>query len=285
MVSLMQQLVNGLVLGMTYIFIALGLSIIFSMLRILTFAHGEIYMLGGYVTWIFVQQVNLPYYVGLLLAVLVMFLVGMAFETVLWRPLLKNPMRCLIMSLALSGILVGLANLIFGPIDKTITSPVTGVVTIAGVSLAIDRIALVVASTIMLAIVMLFFKRHNVGIAMRAISLDPDAAALQGIPVQRIQRIGFGMGCALAGFSGGLVGGIFSVNATMGQAPIVKAFIVVVLGGLGSIPGTVLAGLMIGMLDSFAVSYFGSIGNIFAFLVFVVVLLVRPRGLMGYAEV
>ncbi|PKO08098.1 MAG: branched-chain amino acid ABC transporter permease [Chloroflexi bacterium HGW-Chloroflexi-2] len=282
--ALIQILINGLVLGMIYIFVAVGLSVIFSMLRLITFAHGEMFMLGGFATWLFINGLGLPYYIGLALAVIVMFLIGALLQLTLWQPLQKDPMRCLIMSLALSSVLIGLSNIVFGPLDKSVKSPITGVMQVGNVYLSNERIAIVGSCLIMLIIVIIFFKKHKLGIAMRAVSLDTIAASLQGINVKRLQMIGFGIGCALAAFAGGLIGTVFTIHPTMGATPILKAFVVVVLGGLGSIPGSIVAGLIIGMLDSIATTYFGSIGNVAAYIVFISVLLFRPRGLMGYEE-
>ena len=283
--TLIQILMNGLVLGMIYIFVAVGLSVIFSMLRLITFTHGEMFMLGGFATWLFVNGLGFPYYVGLILAVIVMFFIGALLQWTLWQPLLKDPMRCLIMSLALSSVLIGLANIVFGPMDKSVKSPITGVMQLGDIYLSNERIAVVVSCLIMLIIVLIFFKKHKVGMAMRAVSLDTIAASLQGINVKKLQMIGFGLGCSLAAFAGGLIGTVFTIHPTMGATPILKAFVVVVLGGLGSIPGSIAAGLIIGMLDSIATTYFGSIGNVAAYVVFIAVLLFRPRGLMGYEEV
>lgn len=280
--SFIQITVNGLVLSFMYIFIAVGLSVIFSMLRIVTFAHGEMYMLGAYFTWLFCTQLGFPYIVAVGLAVAVMFIVGIGLERTLWQPMINDHLRCLIMSLGLCLILQGGAGAIFGAMDKGILSIFRGVFRIYGISLSVERIALVGVSLLVLCGMLLFFKMNKVGLAMRAVALDPAVASLQGIPVDKIQRLGFGMGCALAAFAGGLNGAMFSITPTMGLTPIVKAFVVVILGGLGSIPGAVIAGLIIGMLDSFSVTLFGSIGNMFAFIIFVIFLLVRPRGIMGY---
>lgn len=280
--SFTQIVVNGLVLSLMYILVAIGLSVIFSMLRMVTFAHGEMYMLGAYLGWLFVSRLGVPYVASVLLATAAMFFVGMALERALWRPLLQDPLRCLIMTLALSLVLQGGVAAVFGATDKGIQSPFAGAFSVLGVHLSTQRVAMVVGAVVMLVATLLFFRRHKLGIAMRVVAQDPQAAALQGIPVEQIQRLGFGLGCALAAFAGGLMGAIFAVNPLMGQTPIIKAFVVVVLGGLGSIPGSILAGLIIGMIDSFSVTFLGSIGNIFAFLIFIFVLLLRPRGLMGY---
>jgi branched-chain amino acid transport system permease protein len=252
------------------------------MLRIITFVHGEMYMLGGYFTWLFARQVGLPFFAALFIAMGLMFVIGMGLEKVLWHPMIDDPLRCLIMSLALALVLQGAVGAILGATDKGIQSPFEGVFSVMGVRLSTERIIMVISCVAMLLLVLIFFKKHKIGLAMQAVALDPLVSALQGIPVEKIQRIGFGFGCALAGFAGGLIGTIFSINPIMGLTPIIKAFVVVVLGGLGSIPGTIFAGLIIGMLDSFSTTFFGSLGNIFAFVIFIIVLLVRPRGLLGY---
>lgn len=283
-VSIVQVTVNGIALAMMYILVAMGLSVIFSMLRMITFAHGEIFMLGGYLTWVFVTYAGLSYFTALCFATVAMFVVGVILQRLLWQPMINDPIRCLIMSLSLALIIQGGVGIIFGATDKGIPIPFSGVITIMNVNLSVERLFMIACCFLILIATIVFFRVSTVGLAMRAVALDPTVAALQGVPVTRIQQFGFGLGCALAGFAGGLIGTVFSLTPSMGLTPIIKAFVVVVLGGLGSIPGTILAGFIIGMLDSFAVTFFGSIGNLAAFIIFIVVLLFRPQGLMGFKD-
>jgi branched-chain amino acid transport system permease protein len=280
--SFAQITINGIVLSSMYILVAMGLSVIFSMLRIVTFAHGEMYMLGAYFTWLFSMYMGVHYILSLVLAIVVMFLIGMVLERTLWHPMINDHMRCLVMSLGLCLVLQGIAAAIFGAREKGMRSIFPGVLRVYGISFSNERLAVVIGSLILVLGMLLFFKKTKMGMAMRAVALDPEVSALQGIPVNRIQRIGFGMGCALAAAAGGQIGAIFSIIPTMGLVPILKAFVVVILGGLGSIPGVIAGGFIVGMLDSFSITLVGSVGNMFSFLLFLLVLIIRPQGLMGY---
>jgi branched-chain amino acid transport system permease protein len=280
--SIVQIAINGVMLSLMYILVSLGLSYIFSMLRIITFAHGEIYMLGSYFTYIFAVQMGLNYFIALVLAIAVMFLIGMGLERVLWHPILDKHMPCLILSLGISLVLSGSVALILGEREKGIPTVFTGVINISGVVFSVERLVMVFASIVLIFGVLYFFRNHKLGQAMRAIALDPETAALQGIPVGRLQTVGFGIGCALAATAGGLMAPIFSIFPTMGLGVMVKAFIVVILGGLGSISGVIIGGFIIGFLDSFSLTLVGNIGNMFGFILFILVLLIRPKGIMGY---
>ena len=277
-----QVIVNGVVLSLMYILIGLGLGAVFSILRVVSFAHGVIYMFGAYVTWMLVTWVGMHYLIALPLAIVVVFLFGLALERVLWHPILDNPMACLIMSVGLLFVLEGGAATIFGEREKSLDTQFPGVLDMGGVYLSVERLVMVGISAVIVLGVLLFLRNHKQGQAMRAVTDNPEVAALQGIPVRRVQMIGFGITCALAAAGGGLVATIFTLSPTMGLAPLFKAFIVVVLGGLGSIPGVIVAGFIMGFIDSFGLTLLGRITSLLGFVIFVLVLLVRPKGLMGY---
>ncbi len=277
-----QAFVNGVVLSLMYILLALGIGCVFSILRVISFAHGSIYMLGAYVTWMLVTWAGMYYLIALLLAIVAAFLFGLALERVLWHPILNTPVACLIMSLGLLFILEGTAATIFGEREKSLATQFPGVLELAGVYLSVERLVLVGISVVIVLGVLFFLRNHKQGQAMRAVTDSPEVAALQGIPVRRVQMIGFGITTALAGAGGGLVATIFSLSPTMGLAPLFKAFIVVVLGGLGSIPGVIVAGFVMGFIDSFGLTLIGRIASLLGFVIFILVLLIRPRGVMGY---
>lgn len=277
-----QIVVNGVVLSFMYILMALGIGCVFSVLRVISFAHGEMYMLGAYVTWMLVTWAGMHYLIALPLAIVVVFLLGLAFERMLWHPILDNPMACLIMSLGLLFVLQGSAATIFGEREKSLPTQFPGVLDLAGVYLSVERLAMVGISVVIVLGVLFFLRNHKQGQAMRAVIDNPEVAALQGIPVHRIRMIGFGITCALAAAGGGLIATIFSLTPTMGLAPLFKAFIVVVLGGLGSIPGVIVAGFVMGFIDAVGLTLIGRIASLLGFVIFVLVLLVRPRGIMGY---
>lgn len=277
-----QIVVNGVVLSFMYILMALGIGCVFSVLRVISFAHGEMYMLGAYVTWMLVTWAGMHYLIALPLAIVVVFLLGLAFERMLWHPILDNPMACLIMSLGLLFVLQGSAATIFGEREKSLPTQFPGILEVAGVYLSVERLAMVGISVVIVLGVLFFLRNHKQGQAMRAVIDNPEVAALQGIPVHRIQMIGFGITCALAAAGGGLIATIFSLTPTMGLAPLFKAFIVVVLGGLGSIPGVIVAGFVMGFIDAVGLTLIGRIASLLGFVIFVLVLLIRPRGIMGY---
>jgi len=277
-----QVIVNGVVLSLMYILLALGIGCVFSILRVISFAHGEMYMLGAYVTWMLVTWAGMYYLIALPLAIVVVFLLGLALERVLWHPILDNPMACLIMSLGLLFILEGGAASIFGEKSKSLATQFPGVLDMAGVYLSVERLVMVGISVVIVLGVLFFLRNHKQGQAMRAVTDNPEVAALQGIPVSRIQMIGFGITCALAAAGGGLVASVLTISPTMGLAPLFKAFIVVVLGGLGSIPGVIVAGFVMGFIDAIGLTLIGRIASLLGFVIFVLVLLIRPRGIMGY---
>ncbi|MBA7655826.1 High-affinity branched-chain amino acid transport system permease protein LivH [subsurface metagenome] len=277
-----QVIVNGVVLSLMYILIGLGLGAVFSILRVVSFAHGVIYMFGAYVTWMLVTWVGMHYLIALPLAIVVVFLFGLALERVLWHPILDTPMACLIMSLGLLFVIEGGVAAIFGEKSKSLATQFPGLLDMGGVYLSVERLVMVGISVAIVVAVLLFLQNHKQGQAMRAVTDNPEVAALQGIPVRRIQMIGFGITCALAAAGGGLAASILTISPTMGGAPLFKAFIVVVLGGLGSIPGVIVAGFVMGFIDSFGLTLIGRVASLLGFVIFVLVLLIRPRGIMGY---
>ncbi len=277
-----QLVVNAIVLSSIYILVALGITYIFSILRVISFAHGEIYMLGAYVTWLLVAWTGMNYIISLVIAIVVIFLFGLALERVFWHPILDKPMACLIMSLGLLLILQGGAASIFGEREKVIATQFPGVLNMAGVYLSVERIVIIVVAIVLVLGVLFFLRNHKQGQAMRAVTANPEAAALQGIQVRRMQMLGFGIGCALAAAAGGLMANIFSITPTMGLAPLFKAFIVLILGGLGSIPGVIAGGFIIGFIDAFGLTLIGRAAGLLGFAIFILVLLIRPRGLMGH---
>ncbi len=277
-----QLIVNAIVLSSIYILVALGITYIFSILRVVSFAHGEIYMLGAYVTWLVVAWTGMNYIISLVIAIVVVFLFGLALERVFWHPIIKNPMACMIMSLGLLLILQGSVATIFGEREKSLSTQFPGVLNMAGVYLSVERIVIIVIAIVLVLGVLFFLRYHKQGQAMRAITANPEVAALQGIRVHRMQMLGFGIGCALAAAAGGLMANIFSLTPTMGLAPLFKAFIVLILGGLGSIPGVIVGGFIIGFVDAFGLTLIGRVAGLLGFAIFILMLLIRPRGLMGY---
>jgi branched-chain amino acid transport system permease protein len=268
---LVQALLNGFGLAMVYVLVALGLTLIFSILEIINFAHGEFYMLGGYVTYYVYALSGLNYFATLGLAILTVGLAGVIAERLIFHDLRGKALNAFIVSLGLLWVMQAGAQLAFGVLDKPVPSAFSGVVRFFGLIISVERLVVSISAIVLIVALYLFLKLSRPGRAMRAVAQDPDAAALQGVNIDAVSALGFGVGCALAGGAGGLL------------AP-VNAFIIIIVCGMGSLPGAVLGGLLLGGLEGLGTLFMGSAAvNMLGFVMVIVVLLLRPRGLIGGA--
>ena len=281
---LVQALLNGFGLAMAYVLVALGLTLIFSIHEIINFAHGEFYMLGGYVTYYVYALFGLNYFATLALAILTVGLAGVVAERFIFHDLRGKALNAFIVSLGLLWVMQAGAQLGFGVLDKPVPSAFSGVVRVFGLVMSVERMVVSLTAIVLIVGLYLFLRLSRPGRAMRAVAQDPDAAALQGVNIDAVSALGFGVGCALAGGAGGLLAPRFAVSPAMGALPVVKAFIIIIVGGMGSLPGAVLGGLLLGGVEGLGALFMGSAAvNILGFLMVIVVLLVRPRGLVGGA--
>jgi branched-chain amino acid transport system permease protein len=279
---LVQALLNGFGLAMVYVLVALGLTLIFSILEIINFAHGEFYMLGGYVTYYTYALFGLNYFATLGLAILTVGLAGIVAERLIFRDLRGKALNAFIVSLGLLWVMQAGAQLSFGVLDKPVPSAFSGIVRVLGLIISVERLVVTLCAVVLIVGLYLFLRLSRPGRAMRAVAQDADAAALQGVNIEAVSALGFGVGCALAGGAGGLLAPVFAVSPAMGALPVVKAFIIIIVGGMGSLPGAVLGGLLLGGVEGLGSLFMGSAAvNILGFLMVIVVLLVRPRGLVG----
>jgi branched-chain amino acid transport system permease protein len=279
-----QGLLNGVSLSMVYILVALGLTLIFSILRIINFAHGEFYMMGAVVSYYLTQYGQLNYLVTIPLAFLAVGIVGIFVEKLVFAPLRSNLLSGFIASLGLLWILQAVAVLVFGVVDKEVPGYFDGVIRVFGVVIATERLFVVVCCAVLIACLYLFLHSSKHGIALRAVAQDMEAAALQGVNVDRVSALAFGIGCALAAAAGALLAPVYIVSPFMGTLPVIKAFIIIILGGMGSLSGAVFGGFFLGILESIAPLYFPVAAvEMLGFLVVMLMLIVRPRGLFGHA--
>jgi branched-chain amino acid transport system permease protein len=279
---LVQALLNGFGLAMVYVLVALGLTLIFSILEIINFAHGEFYMLGGYVTYYAYALFGLNYFATLGLAILTVGLAGVVAERLIFHDLRGKALNAFIVSLGLLWVMQAGAQLSFGVLDKPVPSAFSGIVRVLGLIISVERLVVTLCAVVLIVGLYLFLRLSRPGRAMRAVAQDADAAALQGVNIEAVSALGFGVGCALAGGAGGLLAPVFAVSPAMGALPVVKAFIIIIVGGMGSLPGAVLGGLLLGGVEGLGSLFMGSAAvNILGFLMVIVVLLVRPRGLVG----
>jgi len=281
---LIQALLNGFGLAVVYIVVALGLTLIFSILEVINFAHGEFYMLGGFAAYYLSAVGGLNYVATLVLAMLLVGLAGVVAERLVFRHLRGKTLNAFIVSLGLLWVLQATAQLSFGVLDKSVPSAVSGIVRLGGVIVSRERMFVILTAVALIVGLYLFLKFTRTGQAMRAVAQDAEAAALQGVNIELTSALGFGIGCALAGAAGALLAPIFAVSPTMGALPVVKAFIIIIVGGMGSLPGAVLGGLLLGAVEGVGTLFMSSAAvNILGFLMVIAILLLRPRGLLGAA--
>ncbi len=280
----MSILLDGLSLGAIYALIALGYTMVYGIAKMLNFAHGDVIMVGAYTVLVSVSAGMHPY-LGLLLAVVFCALLGIVIEKLAYKPLrAASPLAVLITAIGVSYFLQGLAQLIFGSQSKTVTIKSPGSLVILGSEIDINIIITLVVGVILMAALTLFIKKTKTGRAMIAVSEDKGAAQLMGINVNRIITITFAIGSGLAAFAGLFYLMLIpSVTPTLGSMPGIKAFTAAVIGGIGSIPGAMLGGILLGLVEKICQSIpaLQAYTTAVEFLFLIVILLVKPVGLLG----
>jgi branched-chain amino acid transport system permease protein len=281
--GLAQATFSGLASGWIYVLIALGLALVFSIMRILMFAHGEIYMLGAYVIYYVSVKGGINFFWALMISALTLGVVGVFIEKLIFRRIRGQMEPAILAAIGLTLVFQTTAVIAFGSYNKFIPAILPGVLFLWGVRLAWDRILIVFIGVALTAALFLVIRKTKVGQAMLAISQDPEAAALQGINVDEISSFSMGVGCALAAIAGGLMGSLLNLTPQMGTLAITKGIAVIVLGGIGSISGAIVGGLILGLVDGIVPLYADStIAAIAGFCVIIIILLIKPKGLLGH---
>ncbi|MGD0917843.1 MAG: branched-chain amino acid ABC transporter permease [Thermodesulfobacteriota bacterium] len=280
---LTQSILNGLAAGWIYILVALGLTLVFGIMNIVQFAHGEIYMLGAYCSYFLIKLYGFGFWEALPLSALLVGLLGIILERFFFRPFRGRFEPSIIVAVGLMLLLQTIAVVGFGTDTKSMGGIIPGVLKVSGVTLSWDRLLAILVGIILVAALFLLIKKTKTGQAMVAISQDIYAASLQGIDVNRISAVAMVIGCALAAIAGSLMGSIFSTSPFMGTTAITKGIAVIILGGLGSISGAVVGGFILGLVDGLVPPLLSStMAGIVGFGVIILVLLLRPRGLFGH---
>jgi branched-chain amino acid transport system permease protein len=281
---LVQSAIIGVSIGSIYILMALGLTLMFGMMHIINFAHGAVYMLGAFVIYYVFFQSGVPYFAAFLLAMILLGAFGYLIERGIYRPIKGGIEPTLVALLALTTFLQAAGYPVFGQLDKHVPPVFAGTRNILGVTVSVERLMIIPIAGALVVALYLFINKTRLGGAMRAIEQDKEAAALQGVNVDRINGLAFGVGFALAAAAGALMAPIFKLDPMMGEQPLLKAFIIIILGGLGSIPGAILGGLMLGLIDSIVATALGAEpAFLLSFVFIILVLLFKPTGLFGYA--
>jgi branched-chain amino acid transport system permease protein len=279
---LAQGLAIGVLTGILYVLVALGLTLIYGILHIVNFAHGEIYMLGAMAVFYLHVQGGLPLLPTLAAVVLLSLLLGYAVERGIFRSLRGQWLQLVVASVGISLVIQSIAWIAFGIQEKHVPSFLPGIVQVAGVRLPRERLLAAGVALVLVAALYLLVYRTRVGLAMRAIEEDEETARMLGVNANRVASLSVALGFTLAAVAGVFVAPIYSLNPGMGLEPILMSFLIIIVGGLGSITGTVLAGLLVGVLQSVGGVLFGAeaaYGLVFA--VMIAVLVVRPAGLLG----
>ncbi|MDE0309376.1 MAG: branched-chain amino acid ABC transporter permease [Acidiferrobacterales bacterium] len=280
-----QTIVNGFIQSGFYALASIGLVLVFGVMRVVNFAHGELVMVGAYTVWLVHAQHGAPYLLTVVLAIIVVMGIGLAMERFLFRPMVNDPLGGLICSIGVLFILQVIATYVGGEgPSKQVPPPFEGTMVIMD-SIRIPNQRLFSICVCVAALVTLwhFLTRTKLGWAVRAVSMDREAAALQGISTVRISMVAIGVGAAMAGLAGALMAPLTNINPHMGHNVIITAFIVTIVGGIGSLPGAVIAAVLYALFHTFMTTYFsGTIATISGLLIMVLVLIVRPTGIMGH---
>jgi branched-chain amino acid transport system permease protein len=280
-----QIIVNGVVLAANYALIALGLTLIFGILSFLNFAHGQMYMIGGFVVYYVYGIFGMNYLLALLACALTLFVIGVAFETLFFRRVLRITKReenSMLLAVGTALLLENVALTLFGEKQRGVSQVVSGVYQIFGAYLPASRLLVLVLSALLVIGLLLFVQYTRPGRAMRAVAQDKEVSLLMGVDVGRISALGFGIGAALAGLAGGLLITISAINSGIGTAISIKAFIMIMLGGAGVVAGAILGGVVLGFTEAIGYALIpGSMTYLLIFIGLIIFLILRPQGIMG----
>lgn len=283
MIEIIQQIINGVAIGGVYVLIALGLTTVFGILGIAHFAHGSVSMFGGYLTFFLVVMQGLPLLVAILIALVVGVVIGLLIEILAYRPVRNaSHINAFIVALGLTMMVEGLNLEFFGHEQVVIPTDFSHVYNFGGVTIPELRLYVIVSAAVLIAAMTIFVDRTKTGQAIRAVAENRDAAILMGVNVNTIPLVVFSISTALGVAAGVMVGALFAIAPGIGEGLVIKGFAVLILGGLGSIPGAIVGGLVLGITEALAAGFVSSAyKDVIAFVVMILVLLVRPSGLMG----
>lgn len=290
------QALNGLVIGVLYALMAIGLSLIFSVLKLVNFAHGECYMIGAFVSYYLATLFGMNPILSVFLSMAVVFLVGVAIQYLFLRPLYTGAVErkdeyAILITFGLGIFLQNLAMSVFGPWTKRSPDFLPGTTALGFLTVDNNRLVVSGVAIIIMVALLLIIGKTFIGKALRAVSQDRDAAAIVGINPHRMNLLAFGIGVALAGGAGALIGPIFLISPVMGILPGIKSFVIIVLGGMGSIRGAIIGGLLLGEIESLGSVFLLdptrglAYKNAFGVLLLAIILLLKPTGLFGERHV
>ena len=279
----LQQVFNGIMLGSTYAIVALGLTLVYGILHVPNFAHGHMYMLGAYLCFFLITIFGFAYWPAVAMAAILMAIAGVILEFLVYKPLRNdagfNPF------IAALGALIILENavvVLWGPEGHRIPNPYPGIIDAFGITMSQQRLLVIGAAFIMIVLLQLFIKKTTLGSTIEAVAQNKEGSTLVGINVNFVSAMTFAISTALAAMAACLVAPIFMISPSMGSMVGMKAFVIVILGGLGSIPGAIVGGLILGLIEAIGGGYFSAAyKDVFGFGALVLILAIRPTGLFG----
>jgi branched-chain amino acid transport system permease protein len=278
-----QQIFNGIMLGSTYAIVALGLTLVFGILHIPNFAHGHLYMLGAYVSFFLMTLYGFGFWTALVTSMVILGLIGMLIERVIYRPLQDKPhINSFISAIGALIILETSVIVLWGPQGRRIPNPYPDIVELLGITMSYQRLLVIVAAIAMIVLLQIFIKKTTPGTTIEAVAQNREGAMLVGINVNWVSSLTFAISTATAAAAASLVAPIFMISPTMGALLGMKAFVIVILGGLGSIPGAILGGYILGILEAIGGGYLSAAyKDVYAFGALILILSIRPTGLFG----
>ncbi|MDY6793843.1 MAG: branched-chain amino acid ABC transporter permease [Actinomycetota bacterium] len=279
------QLLIGIQLGSQYVLVALGLTLIFGILDISHFAHGHMYMIGAYMLYIVMVLGRINYWLALIIVMAALAVGGMLVDRLVYRPLRGQPH--INGFIAAIGLILFLETLVRGiqPEALRVPKPIEGTLSFAGINMEAQRVVIIFGAILMIVLLQLFIKRTRLGTAIEAMAQDREGAALVGINVNRMSALTFAIATALAAAAAALIAPLAFIAPEMGSVLILKAFVIVVIGGLGSMKGAIVGGYLLGVLEAMAIAYISSAyKDVFAFGILILILAIRPTGLFGGRE-
>ncbi|MGB7574635.1 MAG: branched-chain amino acid ABC transporter permease [Thermodesulfobacteriota bacterium] len=278
-----QTIINGIMLGSVYAMVALGLTLIFGILEIPNFAHGALYMIGAFIAFFCITSLGVSYWIALVLSLAALFIAGMVIERFIFRPFYKQPhVSSFIVAVGLILILENGALVLWGADFRRISPPNSGIINLLGITVTFQRLIVILFAALLIIAIHLFIKKTRLGAAIEATSQNREGAQLMGINTSFVGQVTFGLGTALAAVAAVLVAPILLISATMGESVIAMAFVIIILGGMGSFIGAVVGGYVIGLLETLVSTYVTSYYvEALIFGVLVLVLAVKPTGLFG----
>ena len=285
MIVFLQQLINGLSLGSIYALVALGYTMVYGIIKLINFAHGDIYMLGAYFGFLAITYLNVGFLPAILIAMVGCAIVGVTIERIAYKPLRHaTRIAALITAIGVSYFLEAGTQRVLGTQVRVFPEMLgTDAIMLGGLRITMEQVYIFVTTIVLMLILQFIVNKTKIGRAMRAVSTDADAARLMGINVDSTISFTFAIGSALAGAAGVLVGVYYnSINPLMGMIPGVKAFIAAVFGGIGIIPGAMFGGFFIGICEAIVTGYGGSLfKDAVVYVILIIILVIKPAGLLG----